>query len=246
MPRSTPSRRCSAGWEVDDGAAAKPVAAHRRRDQPRRPSSRRAIAGRRGLPAPGLGRPRAPARRSSCRRTSCAAAPLGAAGGGRARTRAALHRPVGEEPSHRQGHLPARQLHDEVQPEGERGSGAPGQLPRRCTRCRTTADTQGALEVLWQLQSCLAEITGMEAFALQPAAGRARRVPGHEDDPAALRHHRPSRARRDHHSRLGARHQPGQRAHGRHAHRATASRAPTATSTWRGCARALTDRVAAS
>jgi len=33
------------------------------------------------------------------------------------------------------------------------------------------ADTQGALEVLWQLQTCLAEITGMEAFALQPAAG---------------------------------------------------------------------------
>jgi glycine dehydrogenase subunit 2 len=33
------------------------------------------------------------------------------------------------------------------------------------------ADTQGALEVLWQLQGALAEITGMEAFSLLPAAG---------------------------------------------------------------------------
>jgi len=33
------------------------------------------------------------------------------------------------------------------------------------------ADTQGALEVLWQLQHALQEITGMEEFCLMPAAG---------------------------------------------------------------------------
>ncbi len=33
------------------------------------------------------------------------------------------------------------------------------------------ADAQGALEVMWQLQAALAEITAMEAFSLLPAAG---------------------------------------------------------------------------
>ena len=34
-----------------------------------------------------------------------------------------------------------------------------------------TSNTQGALEVIWELEENLKEITGMDAFSLQPAAG---------------------------------------------------------------------------
>ena len=40
------------------------------------------------------------------------------------------------------------------------------------------AGAQGALELMWRLQEILAEIAGLDAVSLQPAAGRRARSPG--------------------------------------------------------------------
>ena len=44
---------------------------------------------------------------------------------------------------------------------------------------------QGCMEVIAVLEHALAEITGMDAVTLQPAAGRARRIYRHSDDSGA-------------------------------------------------------------
>ena len=71
---------------------------------------------------------------------------------------------------------------------------------------------QGVLEVIDLLQRCLIEITGMDTITLQPAAGAHGEFTGillvrawHESQG--------QRTPQDHHSRLGARHQSGDRGH---------------------------------
>ena len=65
---------------------------------------------------------------------------------------------------------------------------------------------QGTLQLLWELERALAEISGMRAVTLQPAAGRPGRADRDPDDPRL-----PPRARRRR-ARRGAR--PGQLSHG--------------------------------
>ena len=48
---------------------------------------------------------------------------------------------------------------------------AAARLRRRCTRSRRTTLAQGTLQLLYELQEMLAEISGMDAVTLQPAAG---------------------------------------------------------------------------
>ena len=66
--------------------------------------------------------------------------------------------------------------------------------------------SQGIMEVMAALEQMLAEITGMDAVTLQPAAGRARRIHRHPDGPRAARIARQS-AQEAPDSRFGARHQ---------------------------------------
>ena len=74
------------------------------------------------------------------------------------------------------------------------------------------ADCQGALELMWRLERALAEITGMEAFTLQPAAGAHGELTGimiaraHFARPRREAKHRP-------HSGFGARNESGERGH---------------------------------
>jgi len=73
--------------------------------------------------------------------------------------------------------LPARFVHDEVQPEGGgRGASLPGftQVHRRApVNC-----AQGWLELLVELEETLCAITGMHAATLQPAAGPRAKLTG--------------------------------------------------------------------
>jgi hypothetical protein len=48
-------------------------------------------------------------------------------------------------------------------------------------------ESQGALQVIYELQQHLAEITGLPGISLQPAAGRARRDDRHYDHPRVHR-----------------------------------------------------------
>ncbi len=71
---------------------------------------------------------------------------------------------------------------------------------------------QGALELMWRLQEILAEVCGLHAVSLQPAAGSQGELTGLMLVPRVLR--RPRRAGaapRDRRSRHGARHEPGDR-----------------------------------
>ena len=66
---------------------------------------------------------------------------------------------------------------------------------------------QGTLQLLWELQGMLSEISGMHAVTLQPAAGAHGELTGHPADPRLPprpRRHGPGRG---HRARLVARHQ---------------------------------------
>ena len=94
-----------------------------------------------------------------------------AAGVLRARDRAPLRRDVQAQLRPGLGLLPARIVHDEAQPASARARGRRCPGTRGCTRCRTSARAQGALELMWQLQGALAEIAGLPHVSLQPSAG---------------------------------------------------------------------------
>ena len=154
-------------------AAARPMSApaltQTGRPPPRRAADLRAqLAGRRGVDAAGRRRGR---RRRSCRAELVREPIDGLPGGERAGGAAPLPAPVAVELRHRDDLLPARLVHDEVQPDRQRGGGAPAGLRRRCTRwCRTTA-RRARLSCAGSCRSMLAEISGMDAVSLQPAAG---------------------------------------------------------------------------
>ena len=88
-----------------------------------------------------------------------------------------------EEPRHRHRHVPARLLHDEVQPEDQRGGGAAARLRPHPPATRIRATVQGALELMYELQEMLGEISGFDAVALQPAAGAHGELTGVLIDP---------------------------------------------------------------
>ena len=117
---------------------------------------------------------RAPAElRASCRRGSRGAgASEGAAPAGdlRAGARAPLHRTRRSQLRRRHRLLPARLVHDEAQPAGQRARRQPAGLPRPAPMSGGMA-SQGALELMWRLQEILAEVCGLHAVSLQPAAG---------------------------------------------------------------------------
>ena len=70
------------------------------------------------------------------------------------------------------GHLPARLLHDEVQPARQRGRLPARRASPACTRTSRQSTAQGALELHGRARSdALAEISGLPGVTLQPAAG---------------------------------------------------------------------------
>ena len=86
-------------------------------------------------------------------------APAAPARARRARGRASLHRARRPDVRRRHGLLPARLLHDEVQPAPQRARRlAPG-LPRP-PPLQDEDGAQGALELMWRLQEILAEVAG--------------------------------------------------------------------------------------
>jgi len=72
--------------------------------------------------------------------------------------------------------------------------------------------SQGAMEIMAELERCLAEITGMDALTLQPAAGCAWRDDRHHADAVAAGETRRC-AEEDSDSGFGSRHESGDRPH---------------------------------
>ncbi len=136
-----------------------------------------------------------------------------AARGGRAGGGAPLHAPVAAELLHRHALLPARVVHDEVQPEGLQPVRDAAASSWRAIRWRPSRHGQGFLACMYELQEMLKEVTGMQAVALSPMAGRARGVRRRRDDPCLSPRARRSRPQRDHRAGGRARHQPGHRHH---------------------------------
>jgi glycine dehydrogenase subunit 2 len=68
----------------------------------------------------------------------------------------------------------------------------------------------GALQLCWELQDMLAEISGMDAISLQPAAGAHGELTGDEDDPRLSPRSR-RHAQHGAHSGQRPRHEPGER-----------------------------------
>ena len=103
----------------------------------------------------------------------------GAGGRGlRARPGGPLHPPHPPPVLGRPRRLPARVVHDEVQPQAVQRRGGPAGAGRRCTRRRRRRSIQGWLELLVDLEESLCRITGMAAATLQPPAGAAGELTG--------------------------------------------------------------------
>ena len=64
-----------------------------------------------------------------------------------------------------------RDLHDEVQPEGQRPSWSTSGGSPTSTRSRTGDTVQGVLEILWSFERILCELSGMARFSFQPGGG---------------------------------------------------------------------------
>ena len=138
------------------------------------------------LRAVGAGRARlrraAPPSRRSPRRSATAlaavpagAAPVAAAGAARAlasRGAAALPAALAGDarPGHRHPPRP-RHLHDEVQPEGERGARPLAQGRRTCIRGRTTPRRRGSSRRCGGFERIICEISGMDRASFQPGGG---------------------------------------------------------------------------
>src|SRR5262249_54321036 len=119
---------------------------------------------------PRVGRPR-PAARLDDPRGAPGVHPAPVARAGRARRGPPLHEPVDAQHVDRRKLLPARAVHDEVQPEAKSAPGRalPGFAAQHPYQDESTL--QGLLELLFELQEMLAEIAGLHAVSLQPAAG---------------------------------------------------------------------------
>ena len=96
-----------------------------------------------------------------------------------------------------------------------RVTSAPSACPASATCIRYQEDegAQGALELMWRLQEMLAEVAGLDAVTLQPAAGAQGELTGLTLMRAYFAD-RGEDAHRGPHPRHRPRHQPGQRGHG--------------------------------
>ena len=125
-------------------------------------------------------RSRPAAARAACPTRACPAAEvpaeLAACGAAapardrRARARPPLHRALDAHVRDRHGLLSARLVHDEVQPARQRARGGARRVPRPAP-APGRRGRQGALELMWRLERMLAEVVGLDAVTLQPAAG---------------------------------------------------------------------------
>ncbi len=95
----------------------------------------------------------------------------GLTGGERARRGSPLRAPLAVELLDRLPVLSAGILHDEVQPQGQRVVGAPPRVRAAASVCAGRTSDAGALELMVRLERALAEIVGMDAVSLHPAAG---------------------------------------------------------------------------
>ena len=164
----------------------RPTAGADRSRRPRRRLFEKSQPGRRGYPSAGVGGRATPSPRISCRRTWCAA------------RRSACRRSASWhlvrhfiELSIKNHHIDkamyplgscTMKYNPKVNEEAARIEGFRGMHP-----LQDVDDTQGALEVLWQLQTALQRDHRHGGFLPHAGRRRARRIPGDEDDPPALR-----------------------------------------------------------
>ena len=94
-----------------------------------------------------------------------------AAGTGRAGPRAALRQSVDAEHVGRHALLSARLVHDEVQPQAERAAGGAAGHGRPASLSAGRHAARACWNCSIELQEMLAEIAGLPAVSLQPAAG---------------------------------------------------------------------------
>ena len=133
--------------------------------------------GRRGVRLAGVRCAVAAARRAVAG-DAAGAEPPAVAGGGRAGRGAALHEPVDAEHVGRYALLSAGVVHDEVQPQAERASGALAGHRRLASPINRTRPCKACCRLLFELQQMLGEISGLPAVSLQPAAGAQGEIDG--------------------------------------------------------------------
>ena len=230
-PRNGPRARSTAGrlpWLSATQQDVRPVMRNRQATQLLFELSQ---PGRRGVAAARLRCAAIAARANCCPPTALAADAASAARSGRARRGAPLHQPVDAEHVGRHAFLPARLVHDEVQPEAERAAGRACRAWLDLHPYQPEETVQGMLQLLYELQEMLAEISGLPAVSL--AAGRrgTRRTDRVDGRRGLLSRHGRSTDQGPH-ARQRPRHQPGQR-HAWPVSRRSPSRARRqATSTW--------------
>src|SRR6267142_727399 len=82
----------------------------------------------------------------------------------------ALQQAVSDELLGRDGHVPPRELHDEVQPKASEAIVSSPKM-REAHPLQHDSTVQGLLQVFHELSGMLCEISGMRKFALSTAAG---------------------------------------------------------------------------
>ena len=127
-------------------------------------------SGRRAHRLPACDVPERPVERAAAGRRAGRRAPC-PAGAERAAGRAALRESVAAQHERRHALLSARLVHDEVQPEAERARRRACRASPTCIRYQPEETLQGMLQLLYELQEYLQEISGLAACSLQPAAG---------------------------------------------------------------------------
>ena len=145
-------------------------------------------------------------RRASSRRSSSARASTACRSSRRARGRPPLHAALDLELRHRHGLLSARLVHDEVQPEVERGA---ARLPgfATLTRSRPPSSPKARSSSCTGSSGRSREIAGMDGVDAQPAAGAQGELRRAHDDPRLPPGARQP-AQEGAHPRHGARHEP--------------------------------------
>ena len=153
----------------------------------------------------------AAAPRPRSRRRSGAAQPAAAAGSVGAAGSAPLHAAVAAQLLHRHALLPARVVHDEVQPAGLQPVRDAAGVPRPPSARAGIDRARASSQCMYELQEMLKEVTGMQRRVAHADGRRAGRVRRRGDDPRLPPRARRPRAQRDHRAGRGARHQSGHR-----------------------------------
>ena len=166
---------------------------------------------RRSLPA--LDVPRADLDASSCRAELRRAEPPRAARGARARGGAPLHAPLAAERTRStSGFYPLGSCTMKYNPKLQRDGRGAARASRACTRCSRTQRPGRARAAASTCRGCLAEIARLAARHAAAGGRRAGRADRPADDARLPRARRRRAAAHGAHPRLGARHEPGERA----------------------------------